>query len=67
MEKPPVVLEMLKSENNTRDIPVMFLTGNNDRESIVKVLSLGPVDYILKTIDRNGLHDKIDKYFINQK
>lgn len=63
----PMVLEMLKSENNTRDIPVMFLTGNNDRESIVKVLSLGPVDYILKTIDRNGLHDKIDKYFINQK
>lgn len=63
----PMVLEMLKSENNTKDIPVMFLTGNNSKESIVKVLSLGPADYLLKTIDRKGLHDKIDSYFANQK
>ncbi len=62
----PMVLEMLKSEGNTKDIPVMFLTGNNSKESIVKVLSLGPVDYLLKTIDKNGLHEKIDKYFANQ-
>ncbi len=62
----PMVLEMLKSEGYTKDIPVMFLTGNNSKESIVKVLSLGPVDYLLKTIDKNGLHEKIDKYFANQ-
>ena len=59
----PQVLEMLRSNPDTANIPVMFLTGNNDRDSIVKVVSLRPVDYLLKAIDRKGLHDKIDNYF----
>ena len=62
----PMVLEMLRSENKTKDIPVMFLTGNNDKESILKVVALHPVDYLLKTIDRKGLHDKLDTYFAKQ-
>lgn len=62
----PKVLEMIRSEANTQDIPVMFLTGNAARESIVKVLSLKPADYLLKTIDKKGLHDKIDNFFAIQ-
>ena len=63
----PKVLEMMKSEPETAGIPVMFLTGNNDKESIVKVLSLKPVDYLLKTIDKKGLNEKINNYFMTQK
>lgn len=54
---------MLRSNADTANIPVMFLTGNNDRDSIVKVVSLRPVDYLLKAIDRQGLRDKLDNYF----
>ena len=61
----PQVLEMLRSTPGTADIPVMFLTGNNDRDSIVKVVSLRPVDYLLITIDRKGLHEKLDNYFLS--
>lgn len=57
------VLEMLKSEENTRDIPVMFLTGKNDKESIMEVLKLNPDDYLLKTIGRDALLEKMKEFF----
>lgn len=63
----PKVMEMLKTEANTSTIPVMFLTGKGDRNSIVKVLSLKPADYLLKTIDRKTLHEKLDAFFLNQR
>ena len=59
----PQVLEMIRSETETSDIPVMFLTGKSDKASIMKVLALKPEDYLLKTIDRQGLREKIDNYF----
>ena len=57
------VLEMLKSEENTKDIPVMFLTGKNDKESIMEVLKLNPDDYLLKTIGRDALLEKMQEFF----
>ena len=59
----PQVLEMIRSEAETSDIPVMFLTGKSDRGSILKVLSLKPADYLLKTIDRTGLREKLEGFF----
>ncbi len=59
----PQVLEMIRFDAETADIPVMFLTEKGDRESIMKVLALKPVGYQLKTIDRNTLRENIDHYF----
>lgn len=59
----PQVLEMIRSAPETAGIPVMFLTGKNDKESIMKVLDLKPTDYLLKTIDRKGLREKVDGFF----
>ncbi len=59
----PQVLQMLKNESETGNIPVMFLTGHGDRKSILSVVSLGPVDYILKTIDKPGLIAKLSDFF----
>ena len=63
----PQVLEMLKSEVETSRIPVMFLTGKGDKESIMKVLALKPADYLLKTIDQEGLLKKLELFFQKQK
>lgn len=62
----PQVMEMIRSETSTADIPIMFLTGKNDKESIMKVLELKPNDYLLKTIDKKSLIDKLDMFFIKQ-
>lgn len=63
----PQVLEMIRSDAAMADIPVMFLTGKSDKESIMKVLALKPVGYQLKTIDRNQLRENIANYFALQK
>ncbi|MCR5302667.1 MAG: response regulator [Lachnospiraceae bacterium] len=59
----PQVLEMIRSDARTAKIPVMFLTGKSDKESIMKVLALKPVGYQLKTIDKNTLRENIEKFF----
>ncbi|MBQ7677718.1 MAG: response regulator [Lachnospiraceae bacterium] len=63
----PQILAMLKCEASTSQIPVMFLTGKGDRESIMKVLTLHPADYLLKTIDRKTLRMKLEKYFLSKR
>jgi CheY-like chemotaxis protein len=59
----PQVLSMLKSDTETGQIPVMFLTGHSDRESVLSVVGLSPVDYLLKTIDRETLLSKLEDFF----
>ena len=59
----PQVLEMLRADNETRDIPVMFLTGKNDKESVMKVLELKPEGYFLKIIRRSEQREKLAEFF----
>ena len=59
----PQVLEMIRSETSTKDIPVFFLTGKDDSESVSRVLELGPNGYILKNITRSELHERLDEFF----
>ena len=63
----PQVLEMIRSDASTADLPVMFLTGKGDKESIMKVLSLKPVGYQLKTVSKEQLRMNIDNFFLSQK
>ena len=59
----PQVLSMLKSDTETGHVPVMFLTGHSDRESVLSVVGLKPADYLLKTIDKEGLLKKLEEFF----
>ncbi len=60
----PQVLEMLRSEEDTRNIPVMFLTGKSDKQSVMEVVALKPEGYFLKTIEKQALLDNLEKYFM---
>ena len=59
----PQVLEMLRSDEETKHIPVIFLTGRGDKESVMSVMSLKPQGYLLKTISRSELHEKLSSFF----
>lgn len=61
------VLEMIRSESEFSDIPVMFLTGKNDKESISQVLGLKPEGYILKTTPPDEIIRMIDEFFEKKK
>lgn len=60
------VLEMLRSDETLRDIPVMFLTNKSDKNSIMKVLALKPEKYLLKTMKPFELMSAIDEFFDKQ-
>ncbi|MBQ9442790.1 MAG: response regulator [Lachnospiraceae bacterium] len=59
----PQVLEMLRNDEETRSIPVMFLTGKSDKKSVMQVVSLKPEGYFLKTIEKEELLQKLAEYF----
>ena len=59
--------KLLKGESFSADIPVMFLTGKNSRELVLNAIDLRPVDYILKSIDKRSLMDKLESYFARKK
>ncbi len=63
----PQVLEMIRSEAKVDSIPVIFLTGKGDRESVLKVLALKPDGYLLKSMERTKLMAAIDEFFEKQK
>ncbi len=63
----PQVLKMLRSEHDTADIPVIFLTGHRDRDSVLQVVGLKPEGYFLKDISKDELLEKLKEYFMRAK
>ena len=63
----PQVMEMIRSEFNASEIPIIFLTGKSDRESILKVMRLKPQGYLLKTMCKDDIVSAIDNYFVEHK
>lgn len=56
-------LEMIRSDPDIADIPVVFLTGRGDAESVRKVMSLKPRGYLLKTMPEEDIKKFIDGIF----
>lgn len=63
----PQVLEMLRSDSDTSSIPVMFLTGKGDKESVMSVVALRPEGYFLKGIQKEELLSKLYDFFLLHK
>lgn len=61
------VLEMIRSEDDFCDIPVIFLTSKGDKESVLKVMSLKPDGYLLKTLPPAEIIKAVDDFFEKQK
>ncbi len=59
----PRVFEMLRSQEETKYIPIVFLTSISTRESVSRVMSLKPEGYILKTSTRDQLIDWLREFF----
>ena len=59
----PEVMRVLKDDETTKDIPIIFLSGMDDKESIVKVMSYHPADYLLKTKGAADILRAVDAFF----
>jgi len=56
-------LQMIRSEKDFAKIPVFFLTGKVDKDSITKVMPLKPEGYLLKNQQPMEIKKNIDRYF----
>jgi putative two-component system response regulator len=57
-------IKILKSRAETRDIPIIFLTGMTDAASEITGLDLGAVDYIVKPFSPPLLHKRIELHLL---
>jgi len=57
-------IEMLKSEPRYEHMPVVFLTGQKDKDSLMKAINLGAADYLMKPVTDAELIECIE-YQIN--
>ena len=56
-----MTLEMIRADEDMKDIPVIFLTAINDRANIEAVLKLKPAGYFLKPPVKDRLVSEINK------
>ncbi|MCR5725157.1 MAG: response regulator [Treponema sp.] len=62
----PDVLKVLRRNEQTKNIPVIFLTARNDKESIVQVMALKPNGYILKSMSPEEIKESVVDFFKNR-
>lgn len=56
-------LEIIRGDENLKDLPVFFLTGVSDSNKISECFKLDPCGYILKPIGKFSLLARIRAYF----
>ena len=59
-ENGPAVLEQLRANEATKDIPVVFLTGVTETKKIQEARMLKPQSYLLKPVNREKLLSTIE-------
>lgn len=57
------VLEMIRSEKDFADIPVIFLTSKVDKQSVSKVIALKPEGYLSKSMSSETVKKEVDHFF----
>lgn len=57
----------LKASEDTRDIPVIFLTAKVEQEDIINGFKLGAVDYVTKPFNQTELLARVDTHIQLQK
>ena len=55
----PHVLEIIRKREESRNVPVLFLTSVTDKEKIIECLSLNPQGYLVKPISRSELLQRV--------
>ncbi|MBO4678177.1 MAG: response regulator [Lachnospiraceae bacterium] len=59
----PHVLEIIRKREESKNVPVLFLTSVTDRDKILECLSLNPQGYLVKPISRSELLERVAEVF----
>lgn len=53
------MLESIRETEHLKNVPVIFLTSNNEKDYVVKAVAGGANDYVIKPIDEEILMKKV--------
>ncbi len=58
-----MVMQRIRSNPSNDRIPIIFLTGKNDKDCVMKILENKPDGYLLKSMPHDALLDALDRFF----
>ncbi len=59
------VLEQVRQNPMTAQVPIIFLTGQNDKDHVMRILNQKPDGYLLKTTSKEDLLATLNRFFVN--
>ena len=62
----PSVLEAIRNDDRISNLPVIFLTANNDRQSVITAMQFKPDGYILKSKSPEEIKAAVTDFFKNR-
>lgn len=62
----PTTLRMIRQKERSKNIPVIFLTSRNDRESVLSIKDLNVERYLLKSLSFEEITEAVQEYFYKQ-
>ncbi len=57
------VVKKMREKEETKEIPIFFLTGATDNATITECLAFKPAGYIVKPVGKAALLDKLKNFF----
>ena len=57
------VMQRIRSNPVNKRVPIIFLTGKNDKDGVLKLLEQKPDGYLLKSMPKEELLDSLDRFF----
>jgi len=57
------VLIEIKSDSRLKHIPVIVISAENEKETVLKAVQIGANDYIVKPFNTGTLQEKLEKLF----
>jgi CheY-like chemotaxis protein len=58
---------IIKNHPSTRDIPVLMFTTEGEKGAVVKAIQAGAKDYIIKTMDKKFVLERIERFLRGDK
>jgi two-component system chemotaxis response regulator CheY len=55
------LLKLCKSQPATKDIPILMITAESDKESVISAIQAGASNYVLKPITKDVFREKLHK------
>ena len=56
-------MEKIRRSLSTATVPIIFLTGKSDRNSVMRILKRKPDGYLLKPMTKEHLLDTLERFF----